>query len=76
MAEQAGGSGQAGDAQVQTGEPPEAAEIQAQRELLADQAETAVAVIEEKLAGVKESLAAAKAEAKRLRKQADEGGQG
>jgi hypothetical protein len=42
----------------------------------ADEAEAAVEVIEAKLAGIKESLAAAKAEAKRLRKEADEGGLG
>lgn len=44
-------------------------------EQLADDAERAVEVIEAKLAGIKESLATAKAEAKRLRAEARKDGQ-
>jgi hypothetical protein len=42
----------------------------------ADEAEQAVAVIEAKLAGMKESLATAKTEAKRLRAEAAKGASG
>jgi hypothetical protein len=58
--------------------PPdeEAQHKQLLAELYADQAEQAVETIEGVLAGVKESLATAKADAKRLRKEANEGGQG
>jgi len=76
MAGSAGGSGSAGDAKVQTGPPPPTEQIQAQRERYADEAEQAVKTIEAKLAGVKESLATAKAEAKRLRAEANEGAEG
>lgn len=76
MAGSAGASGAANDAQVQTGPPPPTEAVQRQRELYADEAEAAVEVIEAKLAGVKESLATAKAEAKRLRAEANEGASG
>ena len=49
---------------------------QEQRERYADEAEAAVKTIEGVLAGTKESLATAKAEAKRLRAEADEGAEG
>jgi ribosome maturation protein Sdo1 len=49
---------------------------QQQRERYADEAEAAVEVIEAKLAGMKETLATAKAEAKRLRAEANEGAKG
>jgi hypothetical protein len=47
--------------------------IQQQRERYADEAEAAIEKIEAKLAGMKETLATAKAEAKRLRAEAKEG---
>lgn len=88
MTEVAEGSGTAYDATALTsvsveelkaelarrGEYPLSA--QQQRERYADEAEAAVKVIEAKLAGMKESLATAKAEAKRLRAEADEGREG
>lgn len=73
MPESAGGQGKAYDASVQTGPPTTPEQFQRQRELLADEAEEQVKVIEEKLAGVKEALAAKKAEAKALRREANEG---
>lgn len=48
------------------------AALQAQREQYADEAEAAVKTIRKKLAGVKKSLAAAEADAKRLRAEAKE----
>lgn len=66
------GGGAAGDAQVST--DVEDAQ-QAQRERYAAEAEANVDTITAKLAGMKESLATAKAEAKRLRAEAQNGGQ-
>lgn len=76
MAGTAGASGAANDAQVQTGPPPTTEAAQALREQLADEAEQAVEVIQGKLDGVKAALAAKKAEAKALRAEADQGGEG
>ena len=67
------GSGAAHDAEVRTDADPDA--VQRQREALADDAERAVKTIRAKLAGMKESLATAEAEAKRLRAEAKKGGQ-
>jgi hypothetical protein len=68
------------NASVATGPPmPPDTEQQHKQQLAeqaADEAEAAVEVIEAKLAGIKQALADRKAEAKRLRKEADEGGQG
>ena len=67
-------------ATVQTGPgldaDQEAAHAQQLAETYADEAEQAVAVIEAKLAGMKESLKAAKDDAKRLRAEADKGAGG
>jgi hypothetical protein len=88
MTEVAQGKGTAHDASVVTAASTEAlkAELarrgeypldaQQQRERYASEAEAAVTVIEAKLAGTKESLATAKAKAKRLRREANEGGEG
>lgn len=51
-------------------------DLQTQRREYADEAEQAVRTIEAKIAGMKESLATAKADAKRLRAEADKGGEG
>jgi molecular chaperone GrpE (heat shock protein) len=68
------------NASVATGPPmPPDTEQQHKQQLAeqaADEAEAAVALIEAKLAGMKETLATAKADAKRLRKEADEGVKG
>jgi molecular chaperone GrpE (heat shock protein) len=58
--------------------PPDEEQQHKQRlaEQAADEAEAAVVAIEAKLAGMKERLATAKADAKRLRKEADEGVKG
>ena len=60
------------------GMDPDEEDAHAQRlaETYADEAEAAVAVIEAKLAGMKESLKAAKDDAKRLRAEADKGAGG
>jgi len=68
-------NGAAGDAEVQTG-PAEADAVQAQRELYALEAEQAVETIKAKAEGMYQSLKTAKAEAKRLRAEADEGAEG
>jgi hypothetical protein len=69
----AGGDGAALDADVQVGPEMPTEAVQAQRQQYADEAEAAVEAIEAKLAGMKESLATAKANAKRLRAEAKEG---
>jgi multidrug resistance efflux pump len=67
-------------ATVQTGPaltPDEEADHkQQQHNVYLEQAEAAVATIEVKLAGMKESLASAKAEVKRLRAEANKGAEG
>jgi uncharacterized protein YceH (UPF0502 family) len=71
----AGAKGQAFDAAVDnSGMADQRARDHAQQ--VADDAEHAVKTIETKLAGMKESLATAKADAKRLRAEAQKGGQG
>jgi len=71
----AGGKAAANDATVESGtEDTEA--VQADRVILADEADAAVKAMKAKLAGWKDSLATAQAEAKRLRAQAQNGGQG
>jgi hypothetical protein len=49
--------------------------LQGQRDRYADEAEQAVGVIEEKIAGMQATLKTAKVEAKRLRAEADKGGE-
>lgn len=61
---QASAGGAANDAAVETGH---ASNDRAYRLRLAEEAERAVAVIEEKIAGMQRTLADTKAEAKRLR---------
>lgn len=70
--------GTANNAQVHAGDSPTSGDARARdaRGALADDAERAVDAIERKIAGMKESLATAKAEAKRLRAEAQKGGQG
>jgi hypothetical protein len=68
--------GAAPDAQVETGQAADPAQVQADRERLATEAEKAVKVIEGVLAGTKDALAAKKAEAKQLRSDADKGAKG
>jgi multidrug resistance efflux pump len=67
-------------ATVQTGlgldSDQEAAHAQQLAETYADEAEQAVKLIEEKLAGMQASLKTAKADAKRLRAEADKGAEG
>ena len=70
----ANGHGSAGDSEVDTGEVPAFAEARKRHEYLialADDAEAAVTVIEEKLEGMKAALAAKKAEAKQARAATD-----
>jgi hypothetical protein len=64
----AGAGGTANDASVDT---TRTANVQADLDTYADDAEKAVETIEAKLAGMKASLAAAKTEAKRARAEAD-----
>ncbi len=73
MPSTAGGNGEAPNATVMTSLEQATEAVQRQRELYADEAEAAVETIKAKLDGMKESLTAAKAEAKRLRAEADEG---
>ena len=73
MAQPATVGGEAPNASVQTGPPVDPDAVQADRERYAEEAEQAVSTIEAVLAGTKESLATAKAEAKRLRAEAKEG---
>jgi hypothetical protein len=72
MSSAAGASGAASNAKVQTGDPAVPEKIRAQRDLYAAEAEQAVETIEAKIAGLQESLKAAKSEAKRLRAEANE----
>lgn len=58
------------------GPDEEEAHSQRLREQYADEAERAVGLIEEKLAGMQQSLKAAKAQAKQLRAEAKEGVRG
>lgn len=69
------GSGAAENAQAETGTPVQFDVIQRQREQYATEAEAAVVTIEAKLEGIKESLKTAKDEARRLRREADQGGE-
>jgi hypothetical protein len=71
MATDAAGGGAADDATVDTSPPPETAQVQQMREAYAVDAETAVKTIEAKIAGMQASLKTAKADAKRLRAEAD-----
>jgi len=71
----AGGKAAANDATVETGDAATGA-VQAQRVTYADEADAAVKSIKAKMAGMKDSLATAQAEAKSLRAQAQNGGQG
>lgn len=68
------GSGTAGNAQAETGTPVRSDALQQQREQYATEAETAVETIEAKLEGIKETLKIAKDEARRLRREATQGG--
>lgn len=72
MTSSAGGSGKANDATVATGPAtPEVERSQAYRLALADDAERVVEIIQAKYDGIRESLATARAEAQRLRAEAD-----
>lgn len=66
-------NGAAPDAGVDTGGDEAAVDAQAQREVYAEQAEQAVKTIKAKIAGMKETLATAEADAKRLRAEAKGG---
>lgn len=72
MAESPSAAGSAADAIVSTA-PAAAGDDLAYRQTLAAEAEAAVKTIEKQLAGIKEALAAKKAEAKALRADAEKG---
>jgi hypothetical protein len=71
MPDTAGGRAAAYNATARTGAEMPSETVQRQREQYAAEAEAAVKAIQAKLDGMKESLVTAKAEAKRLRAEAE-----
>lgn len=68
------GSGAAYDVQVRTGGEAEDPRSKALRKQIADEAEAAIGLREQTIKDLQESLKTAKAEAKRLRAEAEKGG--